>query len=157
MAEETCLVFQMDKSLYAVDVGNAGSVEREVTIERLPGIPNCLLGITTIRGEVVPVVNLRRHFNLPPLPSGETYGIIVGRLNGRTAAYQVDAIHSISRLEFGERSEAPVMIQATTGCVQKVTTLNGNIVVMLNLLNVLSEEEKSMIADFMKNLEVDAN
>ena len=140
MAIQTCLVFKMNGSLYAVDVAHAGSVDHDVKIQRMPAIPPCLLGVTTIREEIVPVVDLRSHFNLEPIPEGKTYSTIIGKLDGHTIAYQVDAIHSITRLEFGEQSDAPVILRSTTGCVQKVTMLNNNVVVMLELDNVLSKD-----------------
>ena len=155
MAVQTCLVFKMNDSLYAVDVAYAGSVDRNAKIQYMPGVPKCLLGVTTIREEIVPVVDLRSHFSLLPIPAGEQYSLIIGNMNGSTVAYQVDAIHSITGLEFGEMSEAPVMLRSTTGCVQKVTMLGENVVVMIDLLSVLSEEEKNAIADFLDMLKSD--
>jgi len=155
MAVQTCLVFKMNGSLYAVDVAYAGSVDRNAKIQYMPGVPKCLLGVTTIRDEIVPVVDLRSHFGLLPIPAGEPYSLIIGTLNGSTVAYQVDAIHSITGLEFGELSDAPVMIRSTTGCVQKVTMLGEDVVVMLDLLSVMSEEETSAIADFLEMIKSD--
>ncbi len=155
MAEQTCLVFKMNGSLYAVDVVYAGSVDREAKIQRMPALPPCLLGVTTIREEIVPVVDLRSHFNLGPIPEGEAYSTIIGNLNGHTIAYQVDAIHSISRLEFGDLSDAPLILRSTTGCVQKVTMLGDEIVVMIDLMNLLSDTEKEAILDFLEVLKGD--
>ena len=155
MAVQTCLVFKMNGSLYAVDVAYAGSVDRNAKIQYMPGVPKCLLGVTTIREEIVPVVDLRSHFSLLPIPAGEQYSLIIGNMNGSTVAYQVDAIHSITGLEFGDMSEAPVILRSTTGCVQKVTMLGDEIVVMMDLLSVLSEEEKNAIADFLDMLKSD--
>lgn len=152
MAVETCLVFMMNGSLYAVDVALAGSVENEAKIQWMPGIPSCLLGVTMIRDEVVPVVGLRGHFNLPPLPAGEPYNIIIGNLDGNMVAYQVDTIHCITGLDFDESSLAPLMLRSTTGCVEKVTMLGDQVVVMINLTSILSEEEKKAISDFMETL-----
>ena len=121
----------------------------------MPAIPSCLLGVTTIREEIVPVVDLRSHFNLSPIPAGENYSTIIGKLDGHTIAYQVDAIHSITRLEFGDQSDAPVILRSTTGCVQKVTMLNNNVVVMIDLDNVLSAAEKEAILDFLEMLKDD--
>ena len=67
MAIQTCLVFKMNGSLYAVDVAHAGSVDYDAKIQRMPAIPSCLLGVTTIRDEIVPVVDLHKHFNLGPI------------------------------------------------------------------------------------------
>ena len=155
MAIQTCLVFKMNGSLYAVDVAHAGSVDHDAKIQRMPAIPSCLLGVTTIREEIVPVVDLRSHFNLGPIPEGQNYSTIIGSLEGHTIAYQVDAIHSISRLEFGDLSDAPVILRSTTGCVQKVTMLNDDIVVMIDLDNILSATEKEAILDFLEMLKGD--
>jgi len=155
MEIQTCLVFKMNGSLYAVDVAHAGSVDYDVKIQRMPAIPSCLLGVTTIRDEIVPVVDLRRHFNLGPIPEGENFNTIIGKLDGHMIAYQVDAIHSITRLEFGDQSDAPVILRSTTGCVQKVTMLNNNVVVMIDLDGVLSAAEKEAILDFLEMLKGD--
>ena len=155
MAEQTCLVFKMNGSLYAVDVVHAGSVDHDVKIQRMPAIPSCLLGVTTIREEIVPVVDLRSHFNLGPIPEGEPYSTIIGNLDGHMIAYQVDAIHSISRLEFGDLSDAPTILRSTTGCVQKVTMLGNEVVVMIDLMNILTDVEKEAILDFLEMMKSD--
>lgn len=152
MAIQTCLVFKMNGSLYGVDVACAGAVDHEVKIQCLPAIPSCLLGVTTLRDEIVPVVDLRSRFNLAPIPEGEPYGTIIGSLDGHTVAYQVDEILSITNLEFGDLSDAPLILRSTTGCVQKVTMFKDNVVVMIDLLNILSDAEKEAIVDFIETL-----
>lgn len=152
MAVETCLVFIMNGSYYAVDVAYAGSVENDAKIQQMPGVPSCLLGVTLIRDEIIPVVDLRSHFNLPPLSAGEPYNIIIGNLDGNTVAYQVDEIHSITNLEFSEMSVAPLMLRSATGCVQKVTMLGEKVVVLIDLISILTDAEKKAIFDFVKSL-----
>jgi len=64
----------------------------------------------------------------------------------------VDTIHCITGLEFDESSMAPLMLRSTTGCVEKVTMLDNQVVVMINLMSILSAEEKKAISDFMETL-----
>lgn len=150
MALQNSLVFRISQSLYAVDVQQANEVEKKASIQQLPGMPKCMFGLMKIRDEMVPVISVREHFGLPALSSDEEFVVIVTKANGHAIAYQVDQVHAIKTLEYQEINAAPEIIKSTTGCVQRVTELEGQVVVMIDLIKLLTDRENSALLEFME-------
>jgi purine-binding chemotaxis protein CheW len=59
------LVFRIDERFFAVDVFHVSRVLRSVALVDVPGAPFFLQGLINIRGDIVPVLNLRSLFGLP--------------------------------------------------------------------------------------------
>jgi purine-binding chemotaxis protein CheW len=58
-------VFSLDGQLFAFDVNRVGKVVRAMQLTQLPEGPELVQGIIDIRGETLPVINIRRRFHLP--------------------------------------------------------------------------------------------
>ena len=65
MGDHDYLAFSLDSQLFAFDVNQVGKVVRAMRITQLPEGPELLLGIIDLRGETLPVVNIRKRFRLP--------------------------------------------------------------------------------------------
>lgn len=59
------LIFKVDEQLYGLPVNNVTRIIEMVAITPLPGVPEVIEGIINLHGKVVPIMDLRRHFNLP--------------------------------------------------------------------------------------------
>lgn len=63
--------------VYAVDLRHVREVFEVDVITPVPGVPSALVGVTNVRGAVIPVMDLRRMLNMPtagPLPP---YAVII--------------------------------------------------------------------------------
>jgi purine-binding chemotaxis protein CheW len=58
------LTFRLGAETYAVDVHKVREILDQVVITRMPQMPDEMLGVINLRGQVVPVVDLRRTFGL---------------------------------------------------------------------------------------------
>ncbi len=153
MAIKNCLVFRINQSLYAVDVGQAGEIEKKQEFKTLPGMPSCLLGFIEIRNEAVPVISVREQFELNALKAEDSFDLIVTKLKGHRVAYQVDSVYSITVLNFQEKNEAPELVKSTTGCVQQVIELDGQVVILLDLDKLLTEQSKNQLCAYIEDME----
>lgn len=67
-------------------------VQRACAISRLPSAPGVIEGVINIRGEIVPVVDLRARFDLPPKPLALNDRFIIMRCSGRSVGLHVDEV-----------------------------------------------------------------
>ncbi len=67
MVAESCqyLTFKLGEELFALDISNVREVLDYTTITRVPRMPDYMLGVINLRGNVVPVVDMRMKFALP--------------------------------------------------------------------------------------------
>lgn len=93
------LVFALDASAYAIALDRIREVVRMRDLTRLPRTPDWLLGVMTLRGEVVEVVDLRRRLGLAARETNRASRIIV--LHGdslRVSGILVDSVSEVCRV-----------------------------------------------------------
>ncbi len=73
----TYLTFTLAGETFAVNVANVREVLEVSSITRVPGSPDFMRGVINLRGNVVPVVDLRLKFGLPAAPGAAGACIIV--------------------------------------------------------------------------------
>ncbi len=93
---------------YAVDISRVREIVNPLELTSLPHTPMEVAGVADHRGEVVPVIDLRVRFGLPPRPEERGTKWILIDLEGRVAGLVVDAVTEV----FGAASEE---IRATPG------------------------------------------
>lgn len=63
--------------VYAVDLRHVREVFEVDVITPVPGVPSALVGVTNVRGAVIPVMDLRRMLNLPTAGAAPPYAVII--------------------------------------------------------------------------------
>jgi len=74
---ETYLIFMLQQEYFAVPVTKVLEVLQKQKITHVPTTPEHILGIINFRGDIIPVIDTRRKFNLPKVDSNEKYVVIV--------------------------------------------------------------------------------
>jgi len=57
--------FRLDKNHYAIPLDHVDRVLRMVAIAKVPDAPKWMMGVIDLQGQVIPVLDLRKRFNLP--------------------------------------------------------------------------------------------
>lgn len=91
----TLLVFQVAGQRYALSVGDILRIVEMVAISQLPQAPAFVAGVVNFRGQVIPVLDLRRRFQLPACPYTLRTPIVIGRLHGRVMGLIVDEVQEV--------------------------------------------------------------
>jgi purine-binding chemotaxis protein CheW len=63
--------------VYAVDLRHVREVFEVDVITPVPGMPSALVGVTNVRGAVVPVMDLRRMMDVPTTGPAPQYAVII--------------------------------------------------------------------------------
>ncbi len=80
MKEMEYVIFKLADSYYGIEICELSSIERSLDITRVPLLPSYMLGVFNLRGEIVPVVDLRQLFGFESAKlSGENRILVVKR------------------------------------------------------------------------------
>ena len=133
-------------------------IERVVEILKLqkiftiPGLPEFLTGVMSVRGNIIPVIDLRRRFGLKS--SGNKERIIIVRYGQEKIGFLVDEIKEILSLSPEEIRTPPSIFKGF-----KTEYLTGlgkhaeDIIILLNIDNLLTSEEKIQLKESIELLE----
>jgi purine-binding chemotaxis protein CheW len=127
------LVFQLGSEEYAINVSRIREVIGHVQTTRLPSVPNDVLGVINLRGQVITVVDARLRMKLPKMaPTNETVVTILD-LNGCQVGLQVDAVHGVFTFSSDEVSSPPESdSRVMAGAVRSVIRRQKRMILELN-------------------------
>lgn len=138
------LVFILDNQRYALHLSAVDSVARMVHITPLSGAPGVVLGVVSIRGRVVPVVNIRQRFNLAARENRLTDQLIFAHTERRAVALVADAVTGVVEgLEHNVVSADTIF--PAIKYLEGIIRFEDGLVLIHNLGEFLSlDEEKSL-------------
>lgn len=153
MATKRVVFFYLDKYVYGLDVESTKGIEKMLDFIPVPSSLPHIKGLLNLRGEVIPVYNLRTKLGLPPKSSdSETQLIIGGLKNDIMLALEVDQMREIIEVDEKEITAPPALIQSqNTGYISKVIHLKDTLAILIDLEGMLTEEEKQNIQKFIED------
>ena len=124
---------------FGINVFKVREVMRTPAITSAPDMPSSVKGMVSLRGALVPVVDLAEYVGVE---SGNPREImIVTEYNGHTQGFLVDSVDTILRLDWSQMRVPPEMLTAKMGgLVTAVTELeDARLVMLLDVEKVLAE------------------
>jgi purine-binding chemotaxis protein CheW len=103
---ELC-TFRVGGEDYAVDIMRVREIINPLPVTPVPRAPAFIEGVIRLRSEVIPVVDVRKRFGLPPAPATRKTKFLVVRIGGRRLALVVDEVTEVVRLPRSEIRPAP--------------------------------------------------
>ncbi|AAM24371.1 purine-binding chemotaxis protein CheW [Caldanaerobacter subterraneus subsp. tengcongensis MB4] len=140
------VVFKLNSEDFCVDINQVVEIIRLQTIIKVPDAPSFVEGITNLRGTVIPIIDLKKRFNLPTSEKNENNRIIVVNVTERPVGFIVDSVTEVLRVEDFTIQEAPDIIKGIgREYITSIINLNGRLIINLDLHKILTEKEKKEI------------
>ncbi len=127
---------------FGINVFKVREVMRTPQITAAPDMPSAVKGMVSLRGVLVPVVDLAEFVGMQVETPREI--MIVTEYNGHTQGFLVESVDTILRLDWAKMRVPPEMLTANMGgLVTAVTELaDGRLVMLLDVERILSETAK---------------
>ena len=145
-------IFAIGDEIFGMGIERVVEILKIQRIFIIPGLPEFLSGVMSVRGNIVPVIDLRRRFGLKP--SGKKERIIMVRYGKEKIGFLVDDIKEILSLSPEEIRTPPSIFKGF-----KTEYLTGlgkhaeSIIILLNIDNLLTSEEKIQLKESIELLE----
>jgi len=130
-------------TLAAETYGIESAFVREVYLLRdftpLPGVPPYIFGIINVRGQILPVVDLKKFFNLPEKGLGELNKVIILYDNQMEFGILADVVNGAQAIAVEDILVAPPTITGTGEKYFKGVTKEH--IIILDAENILNDEK----------------
>lgn len=135
------VVFAVDEVEYALPAAEVLHMEAFSGATRVPGAVPWVAGMIQTRRQVVPVVDLRARFGLPPAASTLDTRVIVVRVGERTVGLLADRAREVLTLG-DDQLEAPpeVVARGAAGFVRSIARADRRLLMLLDTARVVGEE-----------------
>lgn len=138
MAEEQLVTFSLGTEEFGVDIMKVQEIIRIPPITRVPKAPKYVEGVINLRGNVIPVVNLRVRFGMEQGDETDLSRIVVLQVNGKVFGVRVDGVTEVLRLD----SEAiepppPLALGMDSNFIRGVGKIGERLLILLNLDQIM--------------------
>jgi len=158
-AEEAAqfVTFRVGAEEYGLDINAIAEVIRPLKITPLPRMPEFIEGVINLRGAIIPVVDLRKRFDLKTIqddPRKMRMMITKGALHSAAGKARgllglvVDGVKEVIHLPQEQIEPAP---EAATGrnadFISGMGKAAGRLIILLDVSKILSREERAALAE----------
>lgn len=138
------VTFMLKDERYGINVMQVQEVLRITEIAPVPGAPSYVLGIINLRGNVVTVLDCRNRFGLPSKETDDSSRIVIIESEKQVVGILVDSVAEVVELNHSEIDSAPnVGNDESSRYIQGVATRDNNLLIVVDLNKLLTEEEWS--------------
>ncbi|NLY91245.1 MAG: chemotaxis protein CheW [Firmicutes bacterium] len=149
--EETTqiIVFKLGEEEFGVNILQVREIEKlDQGITRVPRAPHFVEGIINLRGEIIPIVDLRARFGLTLPELGYNSRVIIVEVGEALVGMLVDAVEEVLRVPVSAIEPAPAITKGVDSYfLSGVAKLEDRLIVLLNLERTLSPEEEKELSE----------
>ncbi len=133
------LTFSLGSEEYGVDILSVQEIKGYVPTTRMPNSPPEVVGVLNLRGTVVPVVDLRRKFNLEAVTYDQFTVIVVVVVNTKVMGMIVDRVSEVMSIPVSDiQSPDGLDYGLDTKMIRGVAKTADKLIILLNVDSVLN-------------------
>ena len=137
------VTFRVGGEEFGLDVFQVHEILRYTEPTPMPKAPAFVEGVLDVRGAVVPVIDLRRRFEVPEYGHDDETRIVLVEFGGERLGLVVDSVLEVLRAPETSISAPPAYIRGLAAeFVRGIVRLEGRLVILLDLERILSSEER---------------
>ena len=152
------LTFMLAGEEYGVDILRVQEIKGWSGVTPMPNMPDYILGVINLRGTIVPVIDLRKKFDMGCIEFDQTTVVIVVRVNdsesnARTMGIVVDGVSEVYSVAQADLKPAPDFGGAiSTESIMGLATLDDKMLILLDIDHLMN----SGVLQELEEIEQDA-
>ncbi len=133
------VTFRLGADRYGVEIGMVREIQRAGNITAVPTVPEFVVGVMNLRGNILSVVDIRVFFGLPAVTLRESTRILVVEGSGVRLGIVVERVDEISDVR-GETIKPPLSLDKgiTDDYIRGIVTHRGEMLIVVDLEKILS-------------------
>ena len=141
--------FNLEKEEYGINVLMVREIIRMLIITRVPNTPHYVEGVINLRGKVIPIISLRRKFDLMEAEYDKRTRIMVMEVVGELMGFIVDEVSEVIRISEKEIQPPPPVVASgiEQECMAGVINQADRLLVLLDLERMFSADERRMFSN----------
>lgn len=135
--DEKYLTFGIDKDAYGIEIGYVDDIIGVQNITFVPNQPGYLKGVINLRGQIIPVIDIRLRFNQISRDYDDRTCIIVIKLEDMPVGIVVDRVLEVALMD--EMAKPTTLNKPTENFITAIGKYNENVVLMVDCQALLDD------------------
>lgn len=147
------VTFHLGEELYGVNIMDVKEIVRLQNVRVIPNAPFYVEGIINLRGEIIPIIDLRKRFKLQEMarPADDIEiegGFIILNIDGNKIGIIIDKVERVVSLSMEDVKEPPQMLSGIgTEYIEGVVREKEGYLIMLNTRKLFNAKELQSIIE----------
>ncbi len=140
------VTFALGEQTYGISILKLNEIIAYQQLTTIPNLPGFIKGVLNLRGEVIPVIDLRERFNMESRPYDQLTVIIVLEIAGQTMSVVVDSVSDVITLQSDAIKPRPHFSTGIrTDFIQGMGIKDNKFIILLDVEKVLGAEDISTL------------
>ena len=148
----TYLTFLLGKEEYGIDILRVLEIIKFMDPTEIPGSPDEMIGVINLRGQVIPVVSLRKRFSFDEIERDQKNVIIVVESEMGKLGFSVDQVQEVITFGQSELEAAPDYgLEIDTSYITSIAKTGEHIRILLDVTKILSKDIHDALLETAEN------
>ena len=141
------LTFRLGNEDYGIEIRYVTEIVGMQKITEVPDMPNFVKGVVNLRGQVIPVIDVRLRFHMMQQDYDERTCIVVVNISGSQVGLVVDTVNEVRNIDESQVSPPPKTAGADSAqYIQGMGKVGDTVVILLEGKRLLHENELATFA-----------
>lgn len=134
------LTFHLHQEDYGIAINHVTEIIGIQNITKIPNMPTEVKGVINLRGQVIPVMDVRLRFCLPSRDYDERTCVIVVKVNEHSTGLVVDRVKDVVEIA-AEQIEPLPCGNRDQGCIQGLGKVDSTVKILLDIKSLVGAVE----------------
>ena len=136
--ENQYVIFKLENEFYGINISHVQTIEKMLEITRVPKTQSYIKGVINLRGEIVPVIDLRDRFNLHKREYDKEARIIVNRIDDILIGFIVDSASEVKDIEVENIDYNIVDDGFNEGFIRGIGKIEDRVIILVDVFKILN-------------------
>ncbi len=153
LATNRFLTFYLEEEVYGVNIFDVKEIIAMMKTTPVPKTPAFIKGVMNLRGNIIPVVDMRVKFDMPEVEPQMYTAIVIMSIEGKNIGFIVDKVEEVVNVDDENISPPPEFGSSVdTKFIKNMAKQKNKVVMILDLVALFGEEELSLVQNLNKTL-----
>lgn len=144
--EKQLVIFELGTENFGIDIASVEGIVKVQEITKIPKAPSYLEGITNLRGDVLPVIDMQKRFGMSIQEHTKETRIMVANVENVKIGMIVSAVSEVLTIDDSVIELPPPMVSnINSEFIIGVAKIDKRLVILLDLAKVLTANETKQI------------
>ncbi len=146
------VTFNLDKEEFGIEIKEIQEINRLDRITSIPRSPSFIEGVMNLRGNVIPVIDLRKRFKMATTEHNDSTRVIIINIVNELTGLIVDSVSEVIRVSRTDIQPAPDIVKddVKSEFLKGIGKYNKRMFLILDISRILSKEEQQELKEVSK-------
>ena len=140
------LTFILGNEEYGIEILKVQEIRSYEAVTKIANTPEFIKGVVNLRGNIVPIIDLRMRFKLSHAEYNDTTVVIILNLSNRTMGIVVDGVSDVLALSSAQISPVPDLVSnIDTKYLLGLGTADERMLILVDIEQLMSSQEMALV------------